>query len=135
MIFQINDTVHIRDLQSVFAHAYPYLRIDFFDRPHGWGEGSRNAHQYHPDFRLSLIEGRHVEQGIIEFQPWTKVGALEQLFQELLGVFVQVSRRNGETWIQTAGTDDLNLDEQNEIGRRSMEQAHENLWIEREAPL
>jgi hypothetical protein len=135
MIFHINDTVHIRDLQSVFSQAYPYLKIDFFDKPHGWLEGNSNAHQYHPDFRLSLIESKHVQHVSIEVHPWTKVGTLEQTFRELLGVYVQVSRRNGETWIQTAGTDELNLDEQNEIGRRSTEQIHENLWIEREAPL
>jgi hypothetical protein len=132
MMLHINNTTTIRDLQEDFSKAYPFLKIDFFNQPHGWGEMNSQAIRYNGNFRLIDIEKIQFHHSAIEIHPWTKVGELEQTFKDRIGLYVQVSRRLGDEWIQTAGTDDLNIDEQNEIGKKSNLSHSGNLWIERE---
>jgi hypothetical protein len=40
--------------------------------------------------------------------------------KEQFGLFTQIYRRNGYSWVETAGTDELSLDELNEIGKKSV---------------
>jgi len=135
MMLHINNTTTIRDLQEDFSKAYPFLKLDFFNQPHAWGELSNDAVRYNGNFKLSEIEKMPFHQSSIEIHPWTKVGELEQQFKNRFGLYIQVGRRLGDRWILTAGTDDLNIDEQNEIGKNSVLYHSENLWIEREALL
>lgn len=103
--------------------------------PHNWGETTRKAHRYSPGFKISAIEQKKHAPNIIHFQSWMKTGQIEEQMKEHFGLFTQVYRRNGYEWIETAGTDVLSLDEQNEIGKKSVLNYHNNLWIEREVLL
>ena len=132
MKINITDTTTIRELQEAFRISYPYLTIKFFDKPHAWGEGSSSAHCYDPLFRVQSIEKKKQAPGFFEVFPWQKVGEVERNFQEQLGLYAQICRKHGEGWIETAGTDELSLDEQNELGKKTLINTHENLWIERE---
>lgn len=132
MKINITETTTIFDLQEAFRVSYPYLTIKFFDKPHGWGEGSAMAHCYDPTFRICSIEKKSNVPEVLELFPWTIVGDLERNIQEQFGLYSQVCRKNGDGWIETAGTDDLTLDEQNELGKRTLINRHDNLWIERE---
>lgn len=132
MKINITETTTINDLQEAFRVSFPYLTIKFFDKPHGWGEGSASAHCYDPVFRLKTIEKRNAVPESFEVFPWTKVGDLERKIQEQFGLYSQVCRKNGDGWIETAGTDELTLDEQNELGKLTLINMHDNLWIERE---
>jgi hypothetical protein len=40
-------------------------------------------------------------------------------FLQQFNLAVQVYRKNGDNWIQTSGTDELTLEEQNEAGMKS----------------
>jgi hypothetical protein len=61
-----------------------------------------------------------------------KAGQVEEQMKEQFGLFTQIYRRNGYSWVETAGTDELSLDELNEIGKKSVLNYRNNLWIERE---
>src|SRR6476620_10023967 len=135
MTVEINKISCIKDIQKAFCKAYPYLKIEFFDMPHNWGETTRKAHRYASGFKLSMIERKKHSPGIIHFQPWMKTGQIEEQMKEQFGLFTQIYRRNGYEWIESAGTDELSLDEQNEIGKKSVLNYHNNLWIEREVLL
>ncbi len=132
MTLEINKMSCIKDIQLAFCKSYPYLKIEFFDMPHHWGETTRKAHRYQPGFKVFDIERKKHAKGIIYFPPWMKTGQIEEQMKEQFGLFPQVYRRNGYEWIETAGTDELSLDEQNEIGKKSIKNYHYNLWIERE---
>jgi len=82
-----------------------------------------------------MIERKKHSPGIIHFQPWMKTGQIEEQMKEQFGLFTQIYRRNGYEWIESAGTDELSLDEQNDIGKKSVLNYHHNLWIEREVLL
>jgi hypothetical protein len=135
MILQFSHATTVGDIQKRFHQEYPYLKLEFFDKAHGWGERVDTAHKYQSEFRLSLIEKPHVGVGFLKLHPWTKTGEAEQQFLDLFGLNVQVYRKRGYDWIETAGTDELSLDEQNAIGKKSLEDYRDNLWIEREAML
>ena len=53
---------------------------------------------------------------MIEIHFWQKVGLIEKIFKNKFGLFVQVFRQHGDKWIQSVGTDELTLEQQNEAG-------------------
>jgi hypothetical protein len=46
-----------------------------------------------------------------------KVSELEELFEEVFGLSVQVFRKSGESWLQTTTTDSWTLNQQNLKGK------------------
>jgi hypothetical protein len=46
-----------------------------------------------------------------------KVSELEELFQEVFGLSVQIFRKSGENWLQTTTTDFWTLNQQNNKGK------------------
>lgn len=135
MILRITHHSQIKTVQKKFHEAFPFLKLEFFDIPHGWGEPVTQGYQYDPSFRVSALEKEGVTVQIIRIHPWSKTGMIEKEFEENFGLHVQVYRRSGYKWVQTAGTDELSLEEQNELGMRSVANYRDNLWIEREALL
>ena len=130
MTLYINSHTRLREIQENFQEAYPMLKLEFFDQPHSWGEGSSRAHRYASSFRIQDILHRNFTNALITIKAWHKAGEVEAAFAQHQ-LYVQVYRRYHDGWIQTAGTDDLTLFEQNEIGKKSAAEQHDNLWIER----
>jgi hypothetical protein len=132
MKLELNQQTRIEDLQRQFQQAYPFLKIEFFDKAHPRGSVNRHAHRYDPGFTLKRL-GHGT--GTLSVQPWLRTGDLEEQFEQIYGLHVQVYRRKGYEWVETAGTDELCLDEQNDLGRESVLRYHEDPWIEREVLL
>ena len=134
MILEINDKTTIKDIQKQFRKTYPFLKIEFSDKPHQFGEVTKGGHWYDPSFRLFKISRRN-EVDYIEMQPWSRTGDVEEAFQRKFGLHPQIFRREEYQWIQTAGTDMFTLDEQNEIGQKTLERRANSYWIQREVLL
>lgn len=131
MIINITPHTTVRQVQLQFGKAFPFLKIEFADAPHEFMEASRKVHWYAKSFLVHTIAKKKVSAHI-SIQPWSKTGAVESEFQSKLGISAKIFRRQAYSWIQTAGTDMLSLDEQNEIGKRSIEKRSGSLWVERE---
>ncbi len=119
---RIKDDMTIRDLQRAFNEKFPYLRLEFYTEPHEPGKGSPATKQIPPDKKIGEVRLIHTE-GDFRIDPKMTVEALERLFAEKYGLYVQVFRRSGNLWLQTTATDDWTLEEQNERGRESVEEA------------
>lgn len=119
MIIEINDTQTLAAVNEAFSEQYPFLVIAFFDSPHQWQEKSSPEHRLSYDKKIGEIRKKHHHPGAIEIHSWQKTGIIEQEFRKRFGLNVQILRRHGDSWIQTAGTDELTLEEQNEIGRNA----------------
>lgn len=131
MILVIGDRTTIKDIQQEFQKAYPFLDIRFSDRPHEFGTATNKGHWYDADKRLfdiTEISG----PGYVYIQPWSKTWDVEEQFKTRFKLYPQIFRKEDDQWVQTAGTDDFTLEEQNEIGKQSLERRNGNLWIERE---
>jgi len=112
----IHDGRTLREIRSDFNRCFPYLQIDFFEFEQG-AEERYSAEFAIKDLDKALGEIRnnhHSEEIIINGE--TKVSHLEKLFREKLGLFIQVLRKSGKTWMQTNATDHWSLEHQNNVG-------------------
>jgi hypothetical protein len=121
MIIDINDSLSIGEISDSFAAAFPYLSIVFFTEPHQWGEASSLKQRIEPGKTIAEVRKLH-QPGAMEIHAWHKTGTVEQEFGKLFGLYVQVFRREGAAWVQTAGTDPRALEEQNEAGRNASQE-------------
>ncbi|MCZ2460326.1 MAG: hypothetical protein LC128_11975 [Chitinophagales bacterium] len=118
MILEISDTRTLADIREEFSGVYPFLSFEFYQEPHEMGEATPSKQLLPHHKRIGDIR-KQQNSGILEIYPQLKTGSIEQEFKRKFGLHVQILRRHGNAWIQTAGTDELTLGEQNEIGRNS----------------
>ena len=118
MIIEINPKKKLNEINSAFTKVYPFLKLEFFSKPHKWQESSSVVQLLQQD--LTILEVTHslLCSGFIELHYWQKTGIVEMMFLQQFNLSVQVYRKNGDHWIQTSGTDELTLEEQNEAGMK-----------------
>lgn len=121
----------VSDLQQQFSTTYPFLCIRFCDQSHQEGEEIVHADWYAPGVRLAEKSKNAVNRELA-IHPWHRTADVELAFEKSFGLPVQIFRKEGDRWIQTAGTDELTLDEQNTIGRQREEEQHGSLWTQNE---
>lgn len=115
MKISISDRRKISAVQEEFNQAFPYLKLEFFSKPHSPGKGSAKKYIKHSD--KTLGECRTVStRGRITITPQMTVGDLEQRFGEVYGLGVQVFRKSGKVWLETTVTDSWTLEQQNAQG-------------------
>jgi hypothetical protein len=118
MIVEINDTKTLSAIATEFSAYYPFLKIEFYDEPHRWQQESARKHLLPYDKTIGEIRKKH-NPGAMEIHSWNKTGVVEQKFAKGFGLNVQIFRLQGDVWVQTVGTDEITLEEQNEIGRKT----------------
>lgn len=112
MNITINDKRKIQSIQEEFNEAFPYLKLEFFSRPHKPGIGSAKKFVKHNSKTLGECRTVH-NNGKISITPSMTVSDLEQKFNEVYGLGVQVFRKSGKVWLETTVTDGWSLEEQN----------------------
>ena len=109
-----NDT--LENLQRSFNAEFPFLKLEFFTRPHDKGmptekqflvNSKRTVDSCNPEFGETTVT----------IQTAMTVQELEKLFQDNLGLYVQVFRKSGKVWLETTATDNWSLFKQNEEGQ------------------
>ena len=130
MIINITERTTIRDIQIKFNKEYPFLKIEFSDKPHKSGQPTKGGHWLYNGYKILHLAKKH-HPGWIIIHPWHRTDYIEQQFAARFGLYAQVFRNNNQIWIETAGTDVLSLEEQNEIGKR-MKKDLDLYWRERE---
>lgn len=115
MNIHIDDNKSIAAVQKEFADAFPYLRLEFFAKPHMFGAGSARRDML--DHKTKLKECRLKAEGNMIIRPEMTVSDLEKHFKEKYRLFVQVFRRSGKLWLETTATDKWTLKYQNEQGQ------------------
>lgn len=115
MLVTINDDRKIYAIQEEFSQAFPYLKIEFFSKPHKLGGAS--AKKFVKSNSKTLGECRTIHNsGKLTIKPSMTVSDLEQAFQDVYGLSVQVFRKSGKVWLETTVTDGWTLEEQNNQG-------------------
>jgi hypothetical protein len=113
---KISNDRKLGDLQEEFNNHFPFLRIEFFNKPHEVGVASEDSEILDSD--LIIGELRHLPtSGFIPLDGNQKVGDFEQLFAKAFGLNVQVYRKSHGKWLQTWATDIWTIEEQNNRGR------------------
>ncbi len=115
MKISINDHRKIFAIQQDFTKVFPYLKLEFFSKPHKAGEASPK--KFMASNSKTLGECRTVHNtGTITIAPGMTVNELEQNFKDVYGLSVQVFRKSGKVWLETTVTDGWSLEEQNRQG-------------------
>jgi hypothetical protein len=120
MKIEITNQVTTGTVKELFNNMFPFLKIEFFKKPHGIKEASGNEIMIKKDMMLGHIN-EHLTEGSMVINPHMLTVDLEQSFLNRFGLAVQVFRLQKPTWIETTHTDSLSLEEQNEKGRSASE--------------
>jgi hypothetical protein len=111
----INDRRKIYAIQETFNQQFPYLKLEFFSKPHKVGGGSSKKLITVPSKTLGECRTIH-DTGTLTITPQMTVADLEQGFSNVYGLSVQVFRKSGKVWLETTVTDKWTLEEQNRQG-------------------
>jgi hypothetical protein len=100
-------------IQEDFNNLFPFLKIEFFESPHGPKESSSRSKMITSEKRLKEGLKCNNEKSLFLFGD-TSVKELEERFRLDFGLSVQVFRKSGNLWIETSLTDTWTLDRQNQ---------------------
>ena len=126
MKITINDHRKIFAIQEEFNTMFPYLKIEFFTKPHTMGAGSPKKQIKHSSKTLGECRTIH-KKGTITITSNMTVADMEQNFNDVYGLSVQVFRKSGKAWLETTVTDSWTLEEQNKQGEALSERAKKML--------
>ncbi len=115
MQITINDDRKIAAIQETFSSTFPFLKIEFFSKPHKSGSGSAEKFMKPNNKTLGECRTAHKE-GIITITPQMTVAEMEEKFRDIYGLGVQVFRKSGTIWLETTVTDNWTLEDQNKQG-------------------
>ncbi len=115
MCITISDSRKIYTIQEDFNKLFPNLKINFFVKPHKYdGPLSKKIIS---NISKTLGECRIIHsKGSITITPNMIVTDLDQNFNDVYGLSVQVFRRSGDTWLETTVTNSWTLEKQNSQG-------------------
>ena len=116
MILKIDDNKSIATIQQEFNAMFPYLKLEFFKHAHDEHQGSPKKDMLNSNLTLKQFSKKHIN-GSLEINDSMKVSDLENSFQMLFKLSVQVFRKSAGTWIETSVTDDWTLRQQNDEGK------------------
>jgi hypothetical protein len=120
MKITINDKRKIFGIQEEFNAMFPFLKLEFFSKPHKPGGGSSNKLMKSSSKTLEECRTNH-KSGTITVSPQMTAGELEQNFADVYGLSVQIFRKSGKAWLETTTTDHWTLEEQNRQGKELSE--------------
>lgn len=114
----INDKKKIKDVQTEFQKKFPYLKIQFYSKPHDTNQGSTVREQLPDEMTIGEVRTVHNE-GDFAINEQMTVADFERDFAKKFGLNAQVFRKSGDIWMQTTSTDNWTLAEQNRKGESS----------------
>jgi hypothetical protein len=108
-----NDT--LEHVQQSFNAEFPYLKLEFFTRPHEKGKPTEK--QFMVNVKRTIDScNPDLKEATVSIPMAMTVQELEEVFQEELGLYIQVFRKSGKVWLETTATDTWTLHKQNEEG-------------------
>lgn len=114
MHIQFDDT--LEQVQRSFNAEFPYLKLEFFTRPHEKGKPTEKQFMVNAKRTVDSCNP-DLKEVTVSIPTAMTVQELERVFQEELGLFIQVFRRSGKVWLETTATDNWTLFKQNEEGQ------------------
>ena len=123
MKIHIHSTDKLEVVQRTFSSAYPFLKLEFFARPHAKGRPTEKQFIINAKRTVDSCNPE-LTDATISIPTAMTVYEMEQLFQDRLGLFIQVFRKSGKVWLETTATDDWTLFKQNMEGKELSEVNH-----------
>lgn len=103
----------LQEVQEEFNGLFPFLKLEFYGKEHASEEGSAKRNTLDTELSIESVQHKTAE-GSLAIQGNMRVAELENAFEEMYGLSVQVFRKSGTTWLQTTTSDSWTLNEQNQ---------------------
>ena len=116
MHIKIHDDITLQQIKDVFASYYPFLKLEFFSKPHQIFESSEEKTMICGSRKLKEINPTHTD-AVINIHPTELVSDLENEFQTRFGLPAQVFRKEKGEWSQTTGMDVFSLKDVNDFSK------------------
>ncbi|MBO9729681.1 MAG: hypothetical protein J7623_13675 [Chitinophaga sp.] len=116
MQIYISEEATVGDIQDRFHTLYPYLKLEFFRKPHTKGEYSPEGEKISPETAIEKIRMRD-NFGWLDISYYRTAAAVEYDCSHIFGLHAQVMRKAGTLWLETTSTDNWTLEELNNAGR------------------
>jgi len=110
MQLKLTSTIMVSEVQKEFNDAFPFLKIDFYKK-------LLEKDRIKTPVSASLKAAGLKEKGAVVIHDNMTVAQLENIFRQKFGLMIQVSRKSGNTWLETTMTDGWTLKQQNDHGR------------------
>ena len=118
MKIDITKNTSTLDVKSPFMDSFDGIKIEFFRHSHEHEEGSPKKDMVQGE--LSLLElNPQLEEQHFSIDENMTVNQVEDIFEERLGLHIQVFRKMNLSWIETTATDSYTLKEQVQLSRES----------------
>lgn len=124
MILHIHGNRNLKELQDDFNNYFPYLRLEFFAKPHRKLMRSSMRRKLHSYLQVDTVRSRQ-RNGALTVDGNMPVHELEQLLQQQYDLSAQVFHFAKGEWLMTDATDVATLTELNEQGRREAQLLHQ----------
>ena len=115
MKITINDNRKIFAIQEEFSKSFPYLKLEFFSKPHEPGGASSRKPIKSEAKTLGECRSTH-KDGTLSITANMTVADLEGNFRDVYGLGVHILRKSGKSWLETTVTESWTLEEQNKQG-------------------
>lgn len=102
MKIEIHDNMMVKDLKRQFHDAFPALKLEFFS-------GTVHNRESQLDNEAMLKDFGLKQNGTLIFDAQMKVSEFELMINEHYGLQIQVFRKSGNVFVETTGTDDWTL--------------------------
>lgn len=109
----------IGEIQEEFSAEFPYLKLVFFSKSHKAFKGSPAKYMVHRKETMLSQLCKTTAEGELNLEPTMPTWQVERLFDVEFGLYVQIFRKSGNTWLETSVTDSLSLEQQNAKGKAS----------------
>jgi hypothetical protein len=109
-----NDT--LEQVQRSFNAEFPFLKLEFFTRPHEKGKPTEKQFMVNAKRTIDSCNPE-LKEATVSIPTAMTVQELEKVFQDELGLYIQVFRKSGKVWLETTATDNWSLQKQNEEGQ------------------
>ncbi len=116
MTITLDPEKKLSEVQKEFNFTFPYLKLEFFKHKHGLNESNSKKDRLNPELTLKKA-GLVKNQKAVIVEENMLVMDLEQIFQNVFGISVQVFRKSGRSWLETRITDNWTLKHQNDEGK------------------
>lgn len=118
MQLHIDASKKLSEIKLEFEEAFPGLKVEFVRHAHSESEGSSKSDIIKEDLNLKELSNGHNLHNM-ELKASMRVSEVEQMFKNAFGLFIQIFRKSGNSWIETVHTDSWTLAHQMEISEES----------------
>lgn len=108
----------LANIRADFRSVFNGLDIRFYKLHHEDHAGSKDGDEYDMSATVNSINGE-LESCELDLSPERTVSELEEEFEGVVGIPVQIFRRSKDLWLQTISTDHWTLEVQNRKGINS----------------